>query len=75
MPLPYPTLTNFHFSPLPCICPGCDLAGRFQRHERLMLNRVEWCLIALNLLRNSCANFAQHLRLRSWPQAVLREDV
>ena len=26
-------------------------------------------------LRNSCANLAQHSRLRSWPQAVLREDV
>jgi hypothetical protein len=34
-------LTNFHFSPLICVCPGCDLAGRFQRHERLMLSRVD----------------------------------
>jgi hypothetical protein len=51
------------------------LAGRFQQHERLMLNHAEWRLTVLNLSRDFCANFAQHLRLLSWPQAVLREDV
>jgi len=29
----------------------------------------------VNFSRDFCANFAQHLRLRSWLQAVLREDV
>jgi hypothetical protein len=40
-----------------------------------MLKGVEKRLAALNLSRDFCANFAQHLRLRSPPQAVLREDV
>jgi hypothetical protein len=40
-----------------------------------MLKCDERRLAALNLLRNSCANLAQHSRLRSRPQAVLREDV
>jgi len=39
------------------------------------LNRIEWCLIALNFSRDFYANFAQHLRRRLWPKAVLREDV
>jgi hypothetical protein len=51
-PLPYPTLSKIGFwsRTLAGICAG------FQRllpmRQRLMFNRVEWCLIALNLSRD-----------------------